>query len=293
MQTIVPLADSGVHGPLGLAHLPRLWLKRLLHASGRLAPGYVTGDRGWDRDLLDLIALDATATFAYLDTLPAYPAFEAWVRAHAGRIDAAAVAAANAATLAAELRPDLAASSRAFVGLDDPGQANMVLLNALEDWQLVHQAAVAGTLDPIVPAISSQSMGPLGLRHLPRFWLKALLAATGSLYEGWKSGAASGFDTWFAKTAGIDLQTAVDYVTANRPTYLDYERWFAANAANATPGAVAAQSAASIERLKPPEVAEADRATVGMTDPSFRLSYALNDLVDWHTIHGILTGDRA
>ncbi|MGZ4964624.1 MAG: DUF5069 domain-containing protein, partial [Limisphaerales bacterium] len=40
MNTIVPLISSGVAGPLGVLHLPRLWLKASLEACGKLAPGY-------------------------------------------------------------------------------------------------------------------------------------------------------------------------------------------------------------------------------------------------------------
>jgi hypothetical protein len=40
MSTIVPTISSGVAGPLGVIHLPRLWLKLSLEAQGKLAPGY-------------------------------------------------------------------------------------------------------------------------------------------------------------------------------------------------------------------------------------------------------------
>src|SRR6185295_7355837 len=40
MSTHVPLISSGVAGPLGVLHLPRLWLKVSLEARGKLANGY-------------------------------------------------------------------------------------------------------------------------------------------------------------------------------------------------------------------------------------------------------------
>ena len=40
MAKIVPLISSGVAGPLGVLHLPRLWLKCSLEARGKLADGY-------------------------------------------------------------------------------------------------------------------------------------------------------------------------------------------------------------------------------------------------------------
>jgi hypothetical protein len=287
MQTIVPLPDSSVRGPLGIAHVPRLWLKRILAVSGRLPAGYLTGT-GWDATLLARIGLDPAATFAMLDTRPTYLAFEAWIRSRATRLDPASIAAANVATMSADLDAEVAMESRAFVGLDDPQQRNMALLNALEDWTIVHQAAIAGELEPIVPAISSQSVGPLGLRHLPRFWLKALLEATGALYDGWKSGPASGFDTWFASITQIDLAMAQERVTTTLPSYLDYERWFAATAGNVGADVIADLNAQMARREKPEAVAARDLALLGIEDPSYRLSAEINDLVDWHTLHEII-----
>jgi hypothetical protein len=270
MQTIVPLADSSVRGPLGVAHLPRLWMKRLLHASGRLHDGYRTGSTGRDGTLLAHIGLDPAATFDVLDTRPTYLAFESWVRSHA-TLDEATVRTANAATATSEQ------------------QRTTVLRNALEDWTIVYRAAVAGALEPIVPAISSQSAGPLGLQHLPRFWLKALLHATGALYDGWKSGPASGFDTWFAGVVEIDVAEAVDRVRTTLPAYLDFERWFAANARNVSPDAIARVNHDMAVREKPEPIAAAERAVLGIDDPTYRLSREINDLVDWHTLHGIVT----
>jgi hypothetical protein len=262
-------------------------LKRLLHSSGRLPDGYLSAT-GFDLTLLERIGLDPDATFAMLDTRPTYLSFEAWVRATTV-LDDASIAAANAATMSADLDAEIAMESRAFVGLDDPQQRNMALLNALEDWTIVHQAAIAGELEPIVPAISSQSVGPLGLRHLPRFWLKALLEATGALYDGWKSGPASGFDAWFASITQIDLSMAKERITTTLPSYLDYERWFAANAENVGADVIADLNVQMARREKPEAVAARDLAVLGIEDPSYRLSAEINDLVDWHTLHEIIT----
>ena len=37
MSKIVPLISSGIAGPLGVLHLPRLWQKVLLESLGQLA----------------------------------------------------------------------------------------------------------------------------------------------------------------------------------------------------------------------------------------------------------------
>src|SRR6187455_2095011 len=48
MNSIVPLISSGVAGPLGVLHLPRLWLKLSLEESGKLASGYPGIGHGFD-----------------------------------------------------------------------------------------------------------------------------------------------------------------------------------------------------------------------------------------------------
>jgi len=58
MNTIVPLISSGVAGPLGVLHLPRLWLKLSLESVGKLAPGYPGAGKGYDQMVIDGIGLN-------------------------------------------------------------------------------------------------------------------------------------------------------------------------------------------------------------------------------------------
>ena len=46
--TYVPLISSGTAGPLGVLHLPRLWQKVSLEATGKLASGYPGIGRGFE-----------------------------------------------------------------------------------------------------------------------------------------------------------------------------------------------------------------------------------------------------
>jgi len=50
MAKIVPLISSGVAGPLGVLHLPRLWLKVSLECRGKLADGYPGIGKGLRHD---------------------------------------------------------------------------------------------------------------------------------------------------------------------------------------------------------------------------------------------------
>ena len=47
-DTYVPMISSGMAGPLGVLHLPRLWLKLSLEAQGKIAAGYPGLGRGYD-----------------------------------------------------------------------------------------------------------------------------------------------------------------------------------------------------------------------------------------------------
>lgn len=290
METIVPLAAAGVKGPLGVVHLPRLWLKAVLAAANLLPEAYSSGYAGTDRDVLDGIGLDGPATFAYLATLPSYLAFEAWVANNAGRLDPASVAALNATIGAYEKPPEKAALARAQLGLGESGERRSGFLNALDDWATVHAAVVARRgqpVQPIVPAVSSQSAGPLGLVHLPRFWMKATLSATGALYPGWVSAHDSGFDRAFGALVGLDLDAAVAHVRAELPAYPRFEAWFVAHVAPLEPADVERYNAALLGRIKPADIAAVERAILGIDDPSFGKSVDINDLIDWHTLHAI------
>ena len=88
-----------------------------------MAPeAYQTGNVGSNQTVIDGLGLDADATSAYLATVPSYAQFETWVSEHAGRLDAASIAAVNAAIDAQQKPADNAAAARALVGLDDPNE---------------------------------------------------------------------------------------------------------------------------------------------------------------------------
>src|ERR1700761_832273 len=85
MNTIVPLISSGVSGPLGVLHLPRLWLKSSLEARGKLAPGYPGAGKGYDQMVLDGLGLDRQKTLDYIKaSRPTYNQFEDWVKKQPG-----------------------------------------------------------------------------------------------------------------------------------------------------------------------------------------------------------------
>ena len=57
-ETYVPLISSGIAGPLGVLHLPRLWQKVSLEESGKLASGYPGVGHGFDAMTLAALGLE-------------------------------------------------------------------------------------------------------------------------------------------------------------------------------------------------------------------------------------------
>lgn len=292
MEKVVPLIGLTVKGPLGVVHLPRFWLKAVLAASGVLADGYVAGNAGMNKIVMAGLGLDPDATLGYLEQRPSYAAFERWVREHAAQLGTAAIEAVNEKVTSHQKPSEGAAEARARAGVTDATVRGAALLNALDDWATLHEglAARRGTpVPPIVPAVSTQSTGLLGLMHVPRFWTKATLAAAGALYPDWRSGTDSPLDMWFCEAIGLDLPAAIAHVRAEFPTYVAFEAWLAEHAAHVSPFDIAGHNAALHARRKPEEVAARERALLGIEDASYRPSMELNDLVDWHTIHADLT----
>src|SRR5690349_14847444 len=98
MSTIVPLISSGTAGPLGVLHLPRLWLKLSLESTGKLAPGYPGAGKGFDQMVIDGLGLQRDAVIAFIkNTKPTYPQFEAWVKKNGTKLDKASIEKLNAA----------------------------------------------------------------------------------------------------------------------------------------------------------------------------------------------------
>jgi hypothetical protein len=143
MAKIVPLISSGVAGPLGVLHLPRLWLKVSLEARGKLADGYPGIGKGYDMMVCNALGLDPEALKNYItNSRPTYPQFEDWVKKNAKHLDKATVQKLNLA-IQGYIHDDatrdgiLKASGIADASSVCPDAVN---LNNLDDWYEFHQA---------------------------------------------------------------------------------------------------------------------------------------------------------
>jgi hypothetical protein len=145
MNTIVPLISSGVAGPLGVLHLPRLWLKTSLEARGKLAPGYPGAGKGYDQMVIDGLGLKREAVLEYIKTSrPTYCEFEAWVKKNGTKVDKESIDKLNSA-IKGYIHDDgtrkgiLSANGLA----DDAGACkDAVNLNNLDDWKEFHEAVL-------------------------------------------------------------------------------------------------------------------------------------------------------
>jgi len=144
MAKIVPLISSGTAGPLGVLHLPRLWLKVSLEARGKLADGYPGIGKGYDMMVISALGLSPEAVKKFItDSKPNYAQFEAWVKKQPGvKLDKATIYKLNTA-IQGYIHDDgtrkgiLGASSIPDDGSVNPGAVD---LNNLDDWAEFHRA---------------------------------------------------------------------------------------------------------------------------------------------------------
>jgi len=142
MNTFVPLISSGTAGPLGVLHLPRLWLKLSLESAGKLAPGYPGAGMGYDQMVIDGLGLNRDSVIAFIKTKPSYPQFEAWVKKNGTKLDKGSIEKLNAAIRGYNHDDDTRKSILGANGLPDDATApkDAVNLNNLDDWKELHGA---------------------------------------------------------------------------------------------------------------------------------------------------------
>jgi hypothetical protein len=144
--TYVPLISSGTAGPLGVIHLPRLWLKVSLEAAGKLAPGYPGIGQGYDMMVINALGLKPEAVKKYIsEKKPTYPQFEQWVKSQPGvKLDKGTIDQLNNSIRGYIHGDDTRKSILGASGLADDNTAfrDAVNLNNLDDWSEFHQAVL-------------------------------------------------------------------------------------------------------------------------------------------------------
>src|ERR1700689_865086 len=79
-------------------------------------------------------------------------------------------------------------------------------------------------MNTIGPLISSGVSGALGVRDLPRFWLKVSLECRGKLAPGYP-GCGKGYDQMVLDALGLKKEAVVDFIKNAHPTYPQFEAW--------------------------------------------------------------------
>jgi hypothetical protein len=137
MAQIVPLISSGIAGPLGVLHLPRLWQKASLAAAGKLHPDYPGIGCGYDQMTLDALGINIDTFKAFIDTKPSYTQLESWIKSQPGvKLTKADIYKHNAAIRGYIHGDDVRKGILDACGLADDGSVNpgAVDLNNIDDW---------------------------------------------------------------------------------------------------------------------------------------------------------------
>lgn len=140
------MIPCNVAGPLGVLHLPRLWLKVSLESAGKLAPGYPGIGKGFDQIVISGIGLTADAVRAFIkEKKPTYAEFETWVKAQPGvKLDRATIYKVNSTILGYHHDDSTRQEVLKTAGYPDNGSVtgSAVELNALDDWAAFHAAVL-------------------------------------------------------------------------------------------------------------------------------------------------------
>jgi len=141
MAKLIPLISSGVAGPLGVVHLPRLWQKVLLSASGQLADGYDECGQGFDQMVLDGLKINRDDAIKHIkENKPTYPQFEKWViDTRGGAPSADEINALNDSIRGYNHGDETRGSILSAAGVEDTGAIkDAVNLNNIDDWTEFH-----------------------------------------------------------------------------------------------------------------------------------------------------------
>lgn len=146
-------------------------------------------------------------------------------------------------------------------------------------------------METYIPLISSGTEGPLGVLHLPRFWLKASLEALGKLDPRYP-GCGKGFDQMTLNALGLDREATLGYIRSARPSYPQFEAWVKAQPGVKLDQASIAQHNAAVRGYNHDD--DTRRGVLknnGLADDASAVKDAvhLNDLDSWQEFHdGVL-----
>lgn len=154
-ETFAPLIPSNVAGPLGVMHLPRLWLVCSLKAHEKLAPGYGVSEHQYDMIVLVGLGLKIRDVVEHIRSKqPTYPQFEAWIKAQPGvKLSHESIAKINANILGCVHNTTTRQKIHTENNLPEQDSENLtaVDLNNLRDWLHFHEDVLSQPIETTLP----------------------------------------------------------------------------------------------------------------------------------------------
>jgi len=143
MNTI-PLITSGLSGPLGVLHLPRLWQKVSLENAGKLNNEYPAIGGGYDQMVLDGLGIQKETFSTYMQSKPSYTQLESWVLEQSGgSLDQDAMTKLNDSIIGYNHTDETRKEILSTCGLEDKGDIlDAINLNNLDDWQSFYTSEI-------------------------------------------------------------------------------------------------------------------------------------------------------
>ena len=139
----------------------------------------------------------------------------------------------------------------------------------------------------MIPLVSTLCQGPLGVAQLPRLWWKNRLHQAGQL-DGDYPFCSSGLDQYVLGVLRLDPDRALRFLGDQRPTYLQFEEWVAAEGSYEAPR-IARWNKSLVQRTHyiPAKIDETYRDIGWSLEETTEVSAVLlNCLQDWSLFHG-------
>lgn len=140
-----------------------------------------------------------------------------------------------------------------------------------------------------VPLISSGVSGPMGVLHLPRFWQKVVLNATGNLHSEYPE-CGAGFDQMVLDALGLDKDTTLKFLHENVPSYPEFENWILEQKGGSLDqAAIDGFNAAATGYNHDDDTRKAILSSAGINDDGTVLDAVnLNQIEDWTEFHAAI-----
>jgi len=140
-------------------------------------------------------------------------------------------------------------------------------------------------MSKIVPLISSGTVGPLGVLHLPRLWQKVSLEAAGKIADGYP-GIGAGYDSMVIDALGLNADSVRSYITESKPTYPQFEAWVKSQPGVKLDGDTVSSLNASITGYNHDDATRQGILSAnGLADGNLKDAINLNNLDDWLEFH--------